>query len=118
MERRSPFPADIAGEIYAHDPIGPGDGHVLFQKVDSAFGVLNQLAAAVFDKAKTDKLDLTAVQTWVVMRDFQRKVKKYGGCPADLNEVRAMSLNVADYDINEIKILQRKLTPFEAKDLA
>ena len=83
------------------------------------------------DKAKTEKLDLTAVQTWVVIRDLQRKVKKYGECPADLNEVRAMSdltsnanlysqeaLNVADYDTNEIKILQRKLTPFEAKDIA
>ena len=103
---------------------------MLTRRVDSAFGALNQLAAAVFDKAKTEKLDLTAVQTWM-MRDLQRKVKAYGECPADLNEVRAMSdltsnanlynqeaLNVADSDINEIKILQRKLTPFEAKDLA
>ena len=103
---------------------------MLTRRVNSAFGALNQLAAAVFDRAKTEKLDLTAVQTWM-MRDLQRKVKAYGECPADLNEVRAMSdltsnanlynqeaLNVADYDINEIKILQRKLTPFEAKDLA
>lgn len=102
----------------------------LSRRVDSALGALNQLATAVFDKANPEDLPLTSVQTWM-MHDLHRRVQNYGECPNDMSELEAISdltskanlyeqeaLNIADYDIGEIKILQRRLTPFEAKDLA
>eukprot|EP00435_Cladocopium_sp_Y103_P061503 s490_g23.t1 len=117
-----PFPLPRVGRPTAVSP--------LTRRVDSAFGALNQLAAAVFDKADSEDLRLTAVQAWM-MNDLQRRIQNYGECPADLNEHKAISdltsnanlydqeaLNIADYDINEIKILQRRLTPFEARELA
>ena len=119
------------GDPYPLPRVGrPNAVSLLTRRVDSAFGALNQLAAAAFEKADNEELRLTAVQSWM-MTDLHRRVQAYGECPADLNEVKALAdltsnanlynqeaLNIADYNIDEIKILQRKLTPYEAKDLA
>ena len=102
----------------------------LTRRTDSAIASLNRLAATVFDEAKTEDLKLTSVQTWM-LNDLRRRVQSYGECPSDLSEHQALAdlmsnanlydqeaLNIADYDIGEIKILQRRLAPFEAKELA
>ncbi len=102
----------------------------LTRRVDASYGALNHLAAAVFDVTKSQDLPLTFVQTWM-MKDLHRRVNAYGDKPVDLDENQALhdltsnanlynqeAMNIAEYDINEIKILQRRLTPLSAKELA
>jgi len=102
----------------------------LTRRVDASYGALNHLAGAVFDMTKSQDLSLTFVQTWM-MKDLFRRVKSYGERPVDLDENQALqdltsnanlynqeAMNIAEYDINEIKILQRRLTPLSAKELA
>lgn len=65
------------------------------------------------------------------MDDLHRRVLSYGSRPVDPNEDEALrdltsqanlynqeANNIAVFKIDEIKVLQRKLTPFAASDLA
>ena len=100
------------------------------RQVDAAFRSLNTLAMADFQRTASSGLPLTAVQSWM-MDDLYRRVLSYGSRPEDLNEDEALrdltsqanlynqeANNIAVFNIDEIKILQRKLTPYAASDLA
>ncbi|CAK9066651.1 Uncharacterized protein SCF082_LOCUS33888 [Durusdinium trenchii] len=77
-------------------------------------------------------LPLTDVQRWV-MEDISRRVEAMGPCPDDLTEDLAVkelgkganlyeqaadNYNLAEFDIDKIKILKRKLDPALARELA
>ena len=75
--------------------------------------LLNQLASAVFDRANSEDLQLTAVQSWM-LEDLFRRVQSCGECPEGLNEHEAPrdltsnanlygqeAMNAAAYDMNQ-----------------
>ena len=117
-----PFPLPRLGK--------PNMSSKLARRVDSACGALNQLASAVFNKANKEEVGLTHVQSWM-LSDLFRRVANYGDEPLGLSDeqcLRDLGCNanlytqeanhIAPYNINEIKILQRELSPLLARDLA
>ena len=117
-----PFPLPRLGQPRQADP--------LRRRLDGAFGAVNSLASAVFEKTENPDLPLTRVQLWM-MNDLGRRVSNYGekpdnmtpddalrdlGCGANLYSQEAN--HVADLDIDQIKILSRQLDPKPASALA
>lgn len=125
-----PFPlprlgADSASRLHITSPS---------RMMDQAFGSLNSLALSRADFFETTSglLPLTDVQRWV-MEDISRRVASHGNCPDDLSEEvavaelgkganlynqEAINFNLAEFDLERIKILKRKLHPALARDLA
>ena len=116
------FPLPRLGKPMEADP--------LKRRLDGAFMSLNGLASAVFDKTVDPDLPLTRVQLWM-MEDLRRRVSNYGERPEDLNEERSLkelgcganlytqeANHVADFDMEQIKILSRRLEPIPAADVS
>ena len=100
------------------------------RRVDCSLRSLNTLAAASNDKAIFPGLPLTAVQKWI-LSDVSRRVLLYGNCPDNVTEESALqelnqranlynqeSVSLASCDLSKVKILQRRLCPQNARDLA
>ncbi len=116
-----------------------GSGSVvssLNRRVDAACGALNRLASAHFDRTIGEPpgdYPMTKVQSWM-LADIRRRVANYGERPSNLSEDDALrglaktanlyvqEANGADptvkLDVDRIKILNRKLTPIPARELA
>ena len=118
-----PFPLPRLGQPRRSEP--------LTQRVDAALRSLNQLSSAVFQPTKpSPTMPLTHVQKWM-MQSVARRVSAYGPRPDQLSEEQALremreranlyeqeDKNVVLADLDRIKILQRKLSPLPASELA
>ena len=100
----------------------------LARRVDGAFKALNDLAAVPFSAADSH-LPLTQSQEWI-MNDVWRRVEKFGDQPLDLEEQAVLSglaskanlytgeaAHLADFDMQRIKILQRRRPVLPARGL-
>ena len=117
-----PFPlprlgADSASRLHFTSPT---------RMIDQAIGSLNSLALSRADFYETSSglLPLTDVQRWV-MDDISRRVASHGNCPDDLSEEaavaelgkganlynqEAINFNLAEFDLERIKIFEEKVT--------
>ena len=133
IEFTNRFPSDHRrhGDPFPLPRLGkPGGTTMLNRRLDGAFGALNSLASDFFDKTSDPDLTLTRVQLWM-MDDLRRRVSNYGDKPKNLDMSTALhdlgcganlytqeANNVADFDVDQIKILSRQLDPKPAIELS
>ena len=131
FDSRSPSVHRRHGDPFPLPRVGkPRQATELIQRLDDACGALNSLASTDFYKTDNNRLSLTRVQLQMMDSLFDR-VSSYGPKPSGLDEEASLrdlrcganlytqeAVNIADFDAEEMKILNRQLTPTSASELA